>query len=79
MAKLPLDTSLPKNLPLMLKQRVHECPELNLQASKNKEGVFVYYSYKQVYDSVIALALAFKSLGVKKGSNVALMSDNRRE
>jgi len=70
---------LPKNLPLMIKKQVQEVPDTTLQASKNKEGKFEYFSYQSVYDDFIALAYQFKKMGIQKGSNVALISDNRRE
>lgn len=69
----------PKNLPLLIKERVEEVPELTLQASKNKNGVFEYYSYSSVYSDVLALAHRFKQMGIKKGDNVAIISDNCRQ
>ena len=71
--------TLPKNLPLLLKLRVEECPNIFIQAAKNKDGVYQYYTYAQFYDSVIAYAHALRSIGIKRGDNIALMSDNRRE
>ncbi|WP_407429608.1 AMP-dependent synthetase/ligase [Treponema sp.] len=71
--------TLPKNLPLLLKERVSQCPSVYLQASKDKNGVYQYYTYEEFYDSVIAFAQALLSIGVKRGDNIALMSDNRRE
>ena len=79
MTKFPLDKTLPKNIPLLIKQRAKEDADVYLQASKNKKGEFDYYTYKQVYDIVIQLALALRKIGVKRGSNVALISDNRKE
>lgn len=73
------DKSLGKNLPLMFKNKVSLIPNLTLQAVKNKSGVFVRYSYSQVYQHVIELAWQLKKLGIKKGENVGMMSDNRRE
>ena len=40
MAKFPLDTTLPKNIPLLIRQRAKEDADVNLQASKNKKGEF---------------------------------------
>ncbi len=71
--------TLPKNLPLLLKERVGQCPSVYLQAAKDKSGVFQYYTYAQFYESVIAFSQALLSIGVKRGDNIALMSDNRRE
>lgn len=70
---------LPQNLPLLFKIQAALCPDAVLQAARNKDGKFEYFSYRSVYEDVIALAHKFLSLGIKKGSNVALISDNRRE
>lgn len=79
MKKMTIDNSLPKNLPLLLKDRVQKNPEVFLQAAKNKDGKFQKYSYRQVYEQIICFAYVLKNLGVKKGSNIALISDNRKE
>jgi len=79
MKKMTFDTTIPKTLPLLLKKRAAECADLYLQAAKDKEGKFQYYTYAQCYEEIIALALAFRSLGIERGNNVALISDNRRE
>lgn len=70
---------MPKNLPLLLKTRAEELGDAVLQRSKNANGQFETYSYARVYDEVIMLALALKKIGIKRGANVALISDNRRE
>ena len=74
-----VDTTIPKNIPLLFKKRAEEYPEVKLQAFKNAQGKFEYSSYARVYNEVICFAVALSKLGVKKGSNVALISDNRRE
>ena len=73
------EKNLGENLALLFKAKVNKCPHLTLQAVKNKSGMFVRYSYSQVYQHVIELASALKKLGVKKGDKIGLMSDNRRE
>ena len=73
------DKTLPKNIPLLFKKRAEEYPDVKLQAYKNAQGKFEYSSYSRVYNEVICFAAALSKLGVKKGSNVALISDNRRE
>lgn len=70
---------LPKNLALLFKSRAKEFPDAVFQAAKDKNGEFQYYSYASVYDDVLALSHQFKKIGVQKSSNVALISDNRRE
>jgi len=79
MFKHTIDTSLPKNLPLMLRKNKSENLELILQQSKDKSGIFIKYTYQQVYTDIIALAYSLRKLGLKKNSNVALISDNRKE
>lgn len=79
MPKFTIKTDLPKNLPLILKQRVQDSAQFIFQYSKNKDGKFVPTTYEQFYENMIALSLALKSLGVKRGANVALISDNRKE
>ena len=74
-----MDRTLGATLPLLLKNKVAEIPNYTLQAVKNKSGVFVRYSYSQVYQHVIELASSLKKMGVKKGDHVGLISDNRRE
>ncbi|MGI5059065.1 AMP-dependent synthetase/ligase [Treponema pectinovorum] len=71
--------NLPKNLPLLIKLRSEEVPQITLQASKNADGIFEYFSYSSVYSDVLSLAWQFKKLGIKKGENVAFISDNCRE
>ena len=73
------DTSLGATIPLMLRDKVKKIPNHTLQAVKNKSGVFVRYSYSQVYQHIIELASQLKKLGIKKGDRIGLMSDNRRE
>lgn len=80
MSKFTFIKSYPKNLALLFKQRAYEIPNDVFQYSKiERGGDFVPYTYGQVYDEVISLALALQSLGVKRGQNIGLISDNRRE
>ncbi|MCQ2592684.1 MAG: long-chain fatty acid--CoA ligase [Treponema sp.] len=79
MKKIIIDKDLPKTLPLFLRDRVLKNGDKNLQASKNKKGEYEFFTYKQVYSEIIAFAMALKNIGIKKGSNIAIMSDNRRE
>lgn len=74
-----MDKTLGKNIPIMFREKVKKIPNHTLQEVKNKSGVFVRYSYSQVYQHVIEMANTLKKLGIKKGENVGIMSDNRRE
>lgn len=77
--KFPMDKTLPRNMALLIKDRCERYSDLNLQAAKGPDGKFRYYTYSQVYESVMEFALGLKTVGVHRGSNVALISDNRRE
>lgn len=74
-----LQKDLGETLPILLRNKVRKIPNHTLQAVKNRSGVFVRYSYSQVYQHVVELAWSLKKLGIKKGDRVGMMSDNRRE
>lgn len=74
-----LQKGLGENIPVLLRNKVKKIPNHTLQAVKNKSGIFVRYSYSQVYQHIIEVAWALKKLGVKKGDHIGMMSDNRRE
>ncbi len=73
------DKTLPKNLPLLFKKRVEECPNVTLQAFKNELGIYEYHNYRLVYRRVLDLACVLREFGIKRGDLVGLISDNRRE
>lgn len=80
MANFTFNRAFPKNLALLFKERAHEIPDDVFQYSKmERDGDFLPYTYGQVYDEVISLALALQKMGIKRGQNVGLISDNRRE
>ncbi len=74
-----VDTTLPKTLPLLFKQRAQRIPDVCSQASKNKSGTYEYFSYKTVYSEILAFAAVLQTLGAGKDSHVGIISDNRRE
>lgn len=74
-----IDTSLPVNLPLLFRLRSQDCEDVTIQAAKDSSGNFKYYTFKEFYEQVILFALALKELGIERGDQVALISDNRRE
>lgn len=73
------DTSIGKNLPLMLRSRMELCPETILQYVKNDDKKYDTYTYRRVYTRVVEMAFALKKFGVKRGDKVGIISDNRRE
>ena len=48
-----VDKSLPKNLPLLMKDRAWNYSDYVCQIAKDKSGKFVEYSYKEVYADVL--------------------------
>lgn len=79
MDKFTFDKTLPKNLALLLKERVQELGDAVFQYSKDKTGTYIAYSYNEVYKEILSLILILKKIGIKRADNVALISDNRRE
>lgn len=73
------DKTLGCNIPQSLRSRVQRHPEFTLLASKNKNGVFIRYSYIQIYQQITELAAAFKKMGIKRGDHIGMISDNRKE
>lgn len=73
------DTSIPHNLPLLMKKRSRDYAKLSLQMSRNEKGEFVSYSYAQVYRKILELIAGLRNIGVKRSDNVGIISDNRKE
>lgn len=73
------DTSIPHNIPLLMKQRTRDYAHFTLQMSRNEKGEYVKYTYTEVYAKVLATAAALRAIGVKRGDNVGIISDNRKE
>jgi long-chain acyl-CoA synthetase len=68
-----------KTLPLMLRARAKETPDIIIQYYKNKEGKYRSITYHQFYDEVCFVAAGLLELGVKRGDRVGLVADNRQE
>ena len=77
--KNKFDKTLGNSLPDMFRKKVAQNPEGILQGVKNEIGKFDFYSYERVYRRILDMASQLKKLGIKKGDNVGLISDNRRE
>lgn len=60
-------------------ERVKENPLMVAQYSKNESGRFIANTYIQLQENYRAFALSLRALGVKRGDNVAIISDNRKE
>ena len=73
------DTTLPKNIPLLMKLRARDNVKREMQLYRDKSGKLTAINYDEVYRNILAAAAAFRMLGVKRGSNVGIISDNRKE
>jgi long-chain acyl-CoA synthetase len=68
-----------KTLPLMLRDRAKENPDIIIQYYKDKEGKYRSVTYRQFYEEVCFAAAGLMELGVKRGDRVGLIADNRQE
>jgi len=68
-----------KTLPLMLRARAKDTPDIVIQFYKDKQGKYRSITYRQFYEEVCFLAAGLLDLGVKRGDRVGLIADNRQE
>ena len=68
-----------QTLPLMLRARVKENPEIVAQYAKDPAGWFTTRTYHQLYNEGRWVAAGLLELGVKRGDLVGIISDNRPE
>ena len=68
-----------RTLVQLFDEKVKEDPLLTVQFAKNESGMFVQKTYIQLQKEVRSLALALYSLGLRRGSHVGLISDNRAQ
>jgi long-chain acyl-CoA synthetase len=68
-----------QTLPLMLRTRAKESPDLIIQYYKDGTGKFRTKTYRQFYEEVCFTAAGLMELGLRRGSNVGLIADNRHE
>lgn len=73
------DTTIPHNIPLLMKKRTRDYAKYPMQMSRDEKGKYITYSYTDVYAKVLDTATALRKLGVKRGDNVGIISDNRKE
>jgi long-chain acyl-CoA synthetase len=68
-----------KTLPLMLRTRAKDSPDINIQYYKDTSGTYKAKTYRQFYEEVCYLTAALIELGVERGDRVGLIADNRQE
>jgi len=68
-----------KTLPLMLRTRAKDSPDIIIQYYKDPSGVFRSKTYRQFYEEACFLAAGLMELGVNRGDHIGLIADNRHE
>jgi long-chain acyl-CoA synthetase len=68
-----------KTLPLMLRARAKDTPDIVIQYYKDREGKYRSTTYRQFYEEACYTAAGLLELGVKRGDHVGLIADNRQE
>jgi len=68
-----------KTLPLMLRTRAKDSPDIIIQYYKDNSGSYKSKTYRQFYEEVCFLTAALMELGVEKEDRVGLIADNRQE
>jgi long-chain acyl-CoA synthetase len=67
---------MPKTIAQMFVEKTAQYPNLDVQMEKNKKGIFQSTTYKQLEVKVFQLALALKTLNIKRQQLIGLISDN---
>ncbi|GHU89522.1 long-chain-fatty-acid--CoA ligase [Spirochaetia bacterium] len=68
-----------ETLPLMLRARVRESPDIIIQYAKDNTGQFKTKTYQQFYDEMRFAAAGLLELGLQRGDHIGIISDNRQE
>jgi long-chain acyl-CoA synthetase len=68
-----------KTLPLMMRTRAKDSPDIVIQYYKDTSGAFRSKTYRQFYDEVRFLAAGLMELGIGRGEHIGLIADNRHE
>jgi long-chain acyl-CoA synthetase len=68
-----------QTLPLMLKAKSRETPDIIVQHIKEKDGTFKPKNYRQFYDEARFAAAGLLELGQRREDHIGIISDNRQE
>jgi long-chain acyl-CoA synthetase len=71
-----VEIAVEKTLPLMIRDRAKNTPDIVIQYYKNKDGNYNSISYRRFYEEVCFLAAGLLEIGVKRGDRVGLIADN---
>lgn len=73
------DKTIPHNIPLLMKAKAREYAGYTMQMYRDGKGNLSCVTYNEAYKNILAVAASLQSLGVQRGSNVGIISDNRKE
>jgi long-chain acyl-CoA synthetase len=76
---MEIEIFMEQTLPLMLRARAKDNPDIVIQYCKDKEGKYRSVTYRQFYEDMCYAASGLMELGVKRGDRVGLIADNRQE
>ena len=68
-----------KSLPLMLRRIASEHPNLDAQWYRDETKEFIPVTFSELYQHALDFAAGLMLQGVKRGSNIGIISDNRPE
>ena len=68
-----------QTIPQLLQRIARDHPGLPAQYSKDSRGEFLPTTFSRLYQEVLTFAAGLRSLGIKRGDHVGLVSDNRQE
>ena len=68
-----------RTLPLMMRARAQETPDIAAQFTKDAKGVFQPKTFKEFYNESLVVAAGLLELGAKRGDHIGIISDNRQE
>jgi long-chain acyl-CoA synthetase len=68
-----------KTLPLMLRTRAKDSPDISIQYYKDPSGSYKTKTYRQFYEEVCYLTSALIELGVERQDRIGIIADNRQE
>lgn len=70
---------MPQTIPQMFIQQSKEHPDTVVQLSKDGNGDFQPTTYSELLKKTWRFAAGLRTLGVKKGDRIGMISDNRAE
>jgi len=66
-------------IPTLLREMADNCPNEPIQLYKDEKDVFQPTSFKELYTQARQFAAGLQKLGIKRGENIGLISDNRQQ